>query len=204
MKRPPALLLVEGPDDEHVLYALAVAHALPQTFAVKPLGGVDKLFDDLRVRLKARNERRLAIVLDADENLTTRWQAIWQRVEEAFPGRFPVEPVAEGTVVALDADLTFGVWVMPDNLLPGTLETFLAFLVPPGDALLPQVDALLGSLGADQRFPDVRRPKARLHAWLALQNEPGKPLGQAITARYLDASCAGAQTFVAWLRAMFP
>lgn len=204
MKRPSALLLVEGPDDEHVLYALAVAHALPQTFAVKSLGGVDKLFDDLRVRLKARNERRLALVLDADESLATRWQAIGQRVEEAFPGRFPAEPAPGGTIVALDPELTFGVWVMPDNVLPGILETFLAFLVPPDDALLPRVDALLASLGANQRFPDVRLPKARLHAWLALQNEPGKPLGQAITARYLDASCAGAGAFVAWLRAMFP
>ena len=51
------------------------------------------------------------------------------------------------------------------------------------------------------RFGPERWPKARIHTWLAVQNEPGKPLGQAITARYLDGGAIAGAPFVAWLRA---
>ena len=204
MKHADAVLLVEGRDDEHVLYALAVAHQLPQTFAVKAIDGKDPLLSDLKLRLKARNERRLAVMLDADEDLAARWRAVRTLVDAAFPGKLPEAPDRDGAVVELAEGFTFGAWLMPDNTLPGVLETFLAFLVPTDDAVMPRVDAMIGALGEARRFPEVRVPKARIHAWLALQEEPGKPLGQAITARYLDPQLDAAKRFVAWLRRMFP
>jgi len=204
MKHSAAVLLVEGRDDEHVLYALAVAHELPQSFNVVALDGKDPLLADLAVRLKARNERRLGVLFDADEDLGARWRAVRDVVEAKYPGAMPAVPDRDGVAVELDDSLTFGVWLMPDNVLPGVLESFLASLVPPGDVLLPRVDAMLGALGPAQRFPAVRLPKARVHAWLALPEEPGKPLGQAITARYLDPQLDAAKRFTAWLRRMFP
>jgi hypothetical protein len=204
MMNAPSVLLVEGRDDEHVLYALAVAHQLPQTFKVKSHDGVEALLDSLSVRFKARNERRLGVLLDADEDIARRWTQLRARVEEHFSGVLPTIPPPQGTLVDLAPDFTFGAWVMPDNVLPGMLESFLAFLVPQHDVLLPRIDALLDSLGDAQRFPNVRRPKARLHGWLSLQSEPGNPLGQAVTARYLDPNAPHAQHFVTWLRAMFP
>lgn len=45
--------------------------------------------------------------------------------------------------------------------------------------------------------------KAEIHTWLAWQKEPGKPLGQAITARYLNPNAPDAQQLIAWIRRVF-
>ncbi len=55
----------------------------------------------------------------------------------------------------------------------------------------------------DRRFRDVYESKAHIHTWLAWQKEPGKPLGQAITARYLDADAPHAQQLMDWIRKLF-
>ena len=68
-------LLVEGPDDKHVLWALLAAHRIEQTFVVEDLGGVDRLLDNLRVRLVARSDERLGVIVDADERLPDRWRS---------------------------------------------------------------------------------------------------------------------------------
>jgi hypothetical protein len=101
----------------------------------------------------------------------------------------------------------FGVWLMPNNELPGKLEDFLSFLVPQHDKLLPFVEGFLDGLPSrddcNARFPDKDRVKASIHAWLAVQDEPGKPMGAAITARYLDADASMATELVAWLKRLF-
>lgn len=100
-----------------------------------------------------------------------------------------------------------GAWLMPDNELPGMLEDFIVSLRPADDVLLPHVDALLQGLPAPdvcpRRFAEVHRAKARVRAFLAIQREPGKPLGQAISSHYLDGSSPQATAFVAWLRRLF-
>ena len=53
------------------------------------------------------------------------------------------------------------------------------------------------------RFRSTYRSKAKIYSWLAWQGEPGKPLGQAITARYLDADEPHAQKFAGWVRQLF-
>jgi AAA15 family ATPase/GTPase len=45
--------------------------------------------------------------------------------------------------------------------------------------------------------------KGRIYTYLAWQKEPGKPLGQAITARYLDAAQPKAKEFADWLLLLF-
>ena len=55
-----------------------------------------------------------------------------------------------------------------------------------------------------RRFRDTYRSKALIHTWLAWQEEPGTPLGLAVTKRYLDADHALARQFVQWLRRLFP
>lgn len=203
------VLLVEGPHDKHVLYALAAHHKLPdECFKIETLNGLDAL----RTRLRSRvgEEERLGIVLDADVELTSRWQSIQEQVRKALGSEallLPTQPSPEGTVITLPDGRRLGIWLMPNNQLPGNLEHFLAFLRPAGDQLLPLVDSFLSQLPSaedcPQRFPDKDRMKARIHAYLALQKEPGKPLGQAITARYLDADAPEAQTLVEWLRRLF-
>jgi hypothetical protein len=97
-----------------------------------------------------------------------------------------------------------GIWLMPDNQFPGMLEDFVSFLIPQSDALWQKVDNCLNQIPEkERRFSLDHRIKAQLHTWLAWQKEPGKPLGTAITARYLDAEAAHAQQLIAWIRRLF-
>ena len=53
------------------------------------------------------------------------------------------------------------------------------------------------------RFKEAHVAKARIHTWLAWQEEPGKPLGQAITKKFFDSSAPQAQQFIDWIRNLF-
>lgn len=50
------LLLVEGPDDEHVFYALLQHYQLPQRFKIKNKGGIEHLLSTLPVELTLNSE----------------------------------------------------------------------------------------------------------------------------------------------------
>lgn len=196
------ILLVEGKDDRHVVYALRDFHGIPDVFEVRGKGNDDQLLDSIPVELKGSDVERLAVILDADERISQRWNQLKHRLGKVACVSFPKEPDSQGTLVRIPDGPLLGVWLMPDNRLSGMLEDFLAFLVPGEDALLPQVDDFLGNIPAElRRFPDIHVPKARIHCWLAIQEEPGKRLGTAITARYLDASREVVLPFVNWLRA---
>jgi hypothetical protein len=196
------ILLVEGKNDEHVIYALCQHHRLPERFKVEAAGSIEDLLDLIRVRPKESDLDRLAVILDADEDLSARWAQVKARAARAGYGDIPDQPIEGGALLVAPDLPRLGVWLMPNNQLPGMLEDFLSFLVPPTDPSLPRVDQFLDGIPAPaRRFRSAHRPKARIHAWLAVQEEPGKPLGQAITARYLDAESAVLEPFLTWLRA---
>jgi len=196
------ILLVEGKDDQHVVYAIAQSHALPEVFSVLPLEGDGNLLEAIPGRIKEPNVTRLAVILDADEKgIDHRWDQLMHRLGGTFtPVAAPKHPDPNGTHFAVPEGPLFSVWLIPDNRQPGMLEDFLAFLIPDGDELLPRVDSFLDGIPRPRRFQNVHLPKARLHCWLALQDEPGKPFGTAITARYLHADREVVQPFVQWLR----
>ena len=82
---------------------------------------------------------------------------------------------------------------------PGMLEDFVAALVPSGDILLRPVEEFLDRLpDCPSRFEPIHRPKARIHAWLAVQKEPGRPLGLAITNKCLCADSPCGVEFTKW------
>ncbi len=212
------LLLVEGFDDCHVIRAIARAQEIESDsirlehggfrvtwgsaeVEVQPVGGYAELLDVVPAQVAIGDREALAVVLDADDDLGARWQALKDRLDRAgYPG-LPNRPDPAGTVIRYSHGPRFGVWLMPDNRLPGMLEDFVRLLVPAQDTLFPRVDAFLASIPEQERlFPEARRPKARIHTWLGIQKEPGKPLGQAITARYMDPHCSLVEPFLTWLR----
>jgi hypothetical protein len=134
------VLLVEGLDDQHVMWALFQAHNLPQSFTVEKADGIDKLLESIPVWLKASNMERFAVVLDADENIQQRWDELKGRLVSSGCLGVPVSPVAPGIIIQIPDGPKLGAWIMPNNQVPGMLETFLAFLVPGHDPLLPHVD----------------------------------------------------------------
>ena len=86
------------------------------------------------------------------------------------------------------------------------LEDFVSFLRPKDDLLWPIAEDVLQKVKVIEealRFRDIHESKARIHTWLAWQKEPGKPMGLAITARYLNATALNAQQLINWIRKLF-
>jgi hypothetical protein len=198
------LLLVEGKDDLFVICGLLKYHQLPKTFEVKDSEGVDPLLDRFEAEIVIASSEQLGIVIDADTDLSARWQCITSILKKAGYSALPDSPSQEGTIIRCDNKPTVGIWIMPNNSLPGMLENFIEFLVPCEDRLLQLAkDAVDNIPKEDRRFRPTHHIKAQIHTWLAWQEMPGKPLGQAITARYLDAEATHAQLLVNWMRSLF-
>lgn len=211
------VLLSEGPDDLNVLYHLLSYHGLPLAqrrqrvagrIALEHGGGIDGVLRRLRVELKAQDEdvavARLGVVVDADEQLQERWQALREVVRGAGYPAFPDAPDPQGTVIAEPGRIRLGFWLMPDNQLNGSLERFAQLLLPDADRLWPRATAVVEQIPAeDTLFREGDTLKAQLHTWLAWQREPGRPIGQAINNRYLNPDAPQAHHLIGWLRRLF-
>jgi hypothetical protein len=202
------ILLVEGIDDEHVLKHLWSNRGGPKLDEVKPYGSVETLLDSIRVRLKASEDGDIfGVVIDADTDLAARWRSLRDRLIRVGYDRVPDNPSRDGTILDPPAGTLLprvGIWIMPDNQAKGILEDFLRFLVPAGSCLFDHVESSVAAIPeGERRFSQLAEPKAIIHTWLAWQKEPGKPLGTAITARYLDPGVAQVDVLVSWLKRLF-
>lgn len=92
---------------------------------------------------------------------------------------------------------------MPDNNADGMLEDFCRTLVDESKMAFADECVDKAKQQGIATFIDNHRSKAVIHTFLAWQDEPGMPLGQAITARALDGSQATAQQFVGFLKRLF-
>ena len=209
-KPKPQQLLVEGKNDRHVIWALCHQYQLPETFSVEvPLEtegqGIETLLASLPDKLKDENLCTLGIVVDADENVAARWQAVTNRLRKIGYDKIPEIPVTEGWVDQQSELPKVGVWLMPNNQIPGMLEDFVACLIPEGDILKEKAEAILREIEEENLngYSLVHRPKALIHTWLAWQESPGMPMGQAITARVLSYNSSIAEIFIGWLRRLF-
>lgn len=209
-KTKPRQLLVEGKNDRHVIWALCNQYQLPETFSVEVpeeegTEGIEALLAGLPARIDEPKLQTLGIVVDADRDLAARWQAVRDRLAVSGYTDIPKSPPPEGWVYTSPDLPRVGVWLMPDNQLPGMLEDFVAHLMPPDDALRPKAEAILQEIERDclNCYTLVHRPKALIHTWLAWQETPGMPMGQAITAQVLKYDCGIALAFVEWLQRLF-
>jgi hypothetical protein len=198
-------LLVEGKDDLYVVCSLLEHYDVPDVFKVKSKDGVENLLETLDVELEESGLVCMGILVDADQDLAARWQSLRDKLLRFGYADVPRNPDPLGTVIAQDDLPMVGVWIMPDNRLPGMLEDFVGLLVPDGDhPLWERAGRAVDDIPPEEKkFPPERRSKAHIHTWLAWQEEPGKPMGLAITARYLDPNVVEARAFIAWLRRLF-
>jgi hypothetical protein len=199
------LLVIEGPDDEHVIYAIAKRHSFVPKFKVSAEGGVEKLLKQIPVRLKPGTDlERFGIVVDADADIQARWRQIKGILERAGYISIPDSPDPTGTIVEHPDLPRVGVWIMPDNALPGVLEDYLSFLVPEGDVLFDRARRCVSEIPIEERrFIKSHFTKALIHTWLAWQDDPGTPFGQAITKRYFDSDGPHVQGLLDWLTRLF-
>lgn len=202
-------LLVEGKNDQHVVWNLARRLRLKETFEVVSKDSYGQLMEVLPVELKSTNMvERLGIMVDADEGAEGHWQAIRGVLERSgfYSGLPKILPV-DGLICKPDDEeqLIVGVWIMPDNRLNGMMEDFVTCMVPEEDMLLKEVDIVLKRLEDNKlnRYKLVHHAKARMHTWLAWQDEPGMPMGTAITKRVLSTDGELCTRFVEWLCRLF-
>lgn len=202
---PRRVLWVEGKDDSAVVQSLCARHQLPPVFVVKDKAGVDEILRGISVELRAPALECFGIVADANGDPTSRWNAFGDVLRQAGYAALPPRPDAGGTVFPPSGGLPrLGLWIMPDNHSPGMLEDFAGALVPGGDFLWAHARAAIDAIPQEyQRFRQIERSKAHIHTWLAWQEGPGSPMGQAITKGDLDANAPAAQRFVAWLKRLF-
>ena len=192
-------LLVEGADDCHFMHHLTRAMGLADCFAVKQAGGVANLRLELETLLMARGAR-VGVIADADTEPAQRWQSLVDQV--ALHGfEVPRQPVGGGYIGAT-AGATIGLWLMPDNQRVGMLEHLIEAMIPAHDDLLPLAHQAVDAIPPEQRRFGEKHQKAIVHTWLAWQEEPGTPLGQAVSKHYLDAAHPALGGFTTWLHAL--
>lgn len=197
-------LLLEGNDDQHVVWALCERFRVDQTFDVIDCKGIEKLIKQIPLRIKQSNIQTIGIIVDADVDILKRWQQlknVLQKEGILIPDNLP----KNGLVFTQTNHVKIGIWIMPNNDLNGMLEDFIHFLIPNEDTLQPVVEAHLSSIETQQlnKYKLIHRSKAFIHAWLALQEDPGTPMGLSITKRYLTTDEKICLKFIDWLNRLF-
>jgi hypothetical protein len=197
-------VIVEGSDDMHFVHQLSnYANFVRGSFETKKIDGYTLLLDSLDTVLIGSELQLLGVMVDADHDVAAKWASLKNRLE-SLGYSLPNAPSSEGIIASLPNKPTVGIWIMPDNIKPGTLEDFIAELIPSTDNLWENARQCVANIPPEQRrFKPSYEMKACVHTWLAWQEEPGTPLGQAVTKRYLDAEKSQAQVFVAWLKQLF-
>jgi hypothetical protein len=207
------VLIVEGADDQHVIWALCRQYQLPQTFEVSLAGkntGKEAVLADFPVQLKNNKWKTVAIVIDADQDTAASWQAVRDRLITAGYTNVPKQQPELGLILESEesTDLVlprFGAWLMPDNQTTGILEDFIRQMIPENDALKSEADRIINEIESAkiQRYAAKDRAKVFIHTWLAWQESPGRPMGQTITAKVLEKDAPIAATFTDWLNRLF-
>lgn len=194
-------MLFEGVDDKHVFKNLLFNHNLIDVFDLKEKEGVDKLLDTFGDELEATDVECIGIIVDADTEMLSRWGRLTHALREAGYTNVPATPEVQGTIIQEEGLVPVGIWLMPDNVGIGAVETFVGSLIDVADVLWPKVQADVAAIPREhRRFKDSYHPKALIHTWLAWQEDPGARMGQVFLKKYLDPQHPNAGLFVAWVR----
>lgn len=204
-KERPKILIVEGENDKHVLWSLCKRMSIPKNFDVKLSEHKNKssAIEAFTAGLKSIDVDVLAICIDADESASNTWDSLRSILHSLG---FPVQrEIPHRGYIGVNADdKKTGVWIMPNNQTGGELEDFIQQLIPPDDDLRPIAENTLTMIENEgkARYGNDRA-KAFIHTWLAWQKEPGKPIGQSITATYLSTDSNECVAFADWLKRVF-
>ncbi len=203
---------VEGKNDLHSMVQLLIRHGLdydsepwpPEFPEFIDSESCEKLLAGMPLAVELGTDRTIGFVLDADSPLASRWEAVRGQLRKVGVDTPNAPPPGGFIGESPKYQARVGVWLMPDNQRPGTLETFLSDLVAADDPLIDHATTATTDakqLGAKFSEPDTK--KAVLHAWLAWQKRPGVPYGTAICAKYFGVDSPAAMRFVDWFKTLF-
>jgi len=199
------VLLVEGVNDCRVVLALRKAHNVPDTFGIYQCGSARDVQKQLNALIIGSNPPQvIGVMLDADTSVKDRWQSIKNKLQD-YSYTLPKEPDADGTVVesSSDEEPKLGFWLMPNNQDSGMLEDFCAELAQPESLAFARECVEQAQARQVTTFKEVHRSKAVIHTYLAWHDEPGYPLGKAITSQALRPHTDVAVKFTNWLIRLF-
>lgn len=217
--QPTKYLLVEGKYDFHLIKNLLSRHniiaehhdKIKQTnhIAIVPMKGRDELQKNLELHLPMGAITELGIIIDADQNASSAYKSCYNFVSRygeiiAPEGQGDSRNTLHLSRTAKPA-LKVGIWIMPDNQSTGFLEHFASELIPQTDKLWSLAKTTITAL-PEKRYPTTPRDhtrKAELHTWLAWQENPGKPMGLAVSFGYLKHDMPLALDFISWIRTVF-
>ena len=203
-KPPPRLLLVEGPSDKQVVRSLRKRfrgkHSIPE-FEIKDMRSVDSLLSVIEAEVDVPGRIALGVLVDANDAVVERWNAVTGRIRCARPDMRLGNPVTDGTIVRGSPDV--GIWLWPDNESLGELEDFVARMIPNNDPVWPLSRRYIGGIPKEYRkFTAKKTMRAKVHAWLATRETPGF-MGSAVGESDLEVDGALVARFVDWLRKLF-
>lgn len=200
-------LLVEGNNDWHVLMNLCSRYDVAENFDIIDCGGKDKLLSQLRLRLSNPSINQIiGVIVDADTDCISCYNQIVNNLKP-YGYDFPDVPVKNGLILQSKEEdkAKVGVWIMPDNSSQGMIEDFALRLIDPTDVLLQKAESTIVEIEEEKicRFKPVHRSKAKIHTYLAWNDEPGLPIGQAINKNLLNADSEYAQVFMSWISRLY-
>ena len=197
---PERVLLVEGPDDKHVVRHLCECHSDIPAFEIQDKGGIVPLADAIEGEIKVSGRQSVGVLVDANDDPGARWQSITDRLRAADVDP-PARMSAEGSVIP--GRPRVGIWLMPNNHNPGEIEDFVHTLIPNDDPVWPLATQYIDGIPPEyRRFAEAKVSRAKIHAWLAAGEEP-RLMGAAIGTGALSAHGTLALNLVNWLRALF-
>lgn len=199
------VLLVEGKNDCHVVLALCEYNALPENFGIYQCENDTGILKRLNALIiQPDPPESIGVIIDADEpDVSRRWQQIQQKIKN-HEYTFPESPDIHGTIISNNSGKpNLGIWLMPNNQNPGMLEDFLIEMADQNSISAASHCVETAKDKGLSTFKDIHFSKALIHTYLAWQDEPGRPLGQSVTAHSLKPDTEIANIFVEWLKKLF-
>lgn len=207
----PKKLLVEGSEDLRVIPELIEKNGIPwgnkkskAIVTIQECGGYENIDANLiSTELQASGLTHLGVIIDADEDVAVRWISIRNACFPSIPD-IP-EQIPETGLILTTNGIKFGVWIMPDNLVRGMLETFLAYMIRDESQVIWQYAQEVAQEAKNKgaSFKNSYLDKAQIYTWLAWQEQPGRQLHQAIKYEILNPQHPKAQTFVTWFKTLY-
>lgn len=200
----PRVLLVEGSDDCHVVMALCNQYNVPESFGLYVCGSDEKVLKRMNALiLQPETPETIGVMLDTDSGIESRWRSIQGRLRN-HGYELPQAAAHMGTIIeAPENKPRIGIWLMPDNQLPGMLEDFCATMIEQSTLAYVQHTVAAAKQAGHCTYKDVHFSKAVVHTYLSWQDEPGHPLGQAISKTALRPDTPTATVFIGWLNRLF-
>lgn len=196
-------ILVEGTNDAYFIQVFLSEHFGVKNIVIKKeeakqddiyadnCDGVPKLLSRIGLKLKDPNIKRLAIIVDADTDAQSRYQALRHQLiaSGVDPSRIPTNHLPQTglftTIDMIDRNVAIGIWIMPNNKIPGNTEDFFELLVSEDDWLFPHAKQVVATLPEEGKRFGKAISKANFYTWKAWQEEPDASIGTVVKKKWL-------------------